>query len=76
LKGGEAQQAENLDYGSFTESFDFCKVSGNTNVIVTDKDSQITHEDHTGFSKGESKWEKFLKINSCDDICKFSSQIS
>lgn len=67
MKCGEAQKAENLDHGS-TESLDFCKVSDNTNIIVSVSDSQISnHEDHTGFSKGESKWEKFLEINSCDD---------
>ena len=71
LMCGEAQQAENLYYGS-TEGLDFCKVSDNANIIATVKDSQMTHhEDHTGFSKGESKWEKFLDINSCDDIGKF-----
>ena len=67
----EAQKAENLDYGS-TASLDFCKVSDNTNIIVSVNDSQMTnHEDHTEFSKGESKWEKFLEINSYDDIGKF-----
>lgn len=71
MKCGETQKAENLDYGS-TESLDFCKVSDNTNIIVSVSDSQISnHEDHTGFSKGESKWEKFLEINSCDDNGKF-----
>ena len=61
MKCGEAQKAENLDYGS-TESLE--KVSDNTNIVVSVNNSQITnHEDHTG----QSKWEKFLDINSCDD---------
>ena len=71
MKCGEAQKAENLDYGS-TESLDFCKVSDNTNIIISVNDGRITnHEDRTGFSKGESKWEKFLEINPCDDNGKF-----
>ena len=71
MKCGEAQKAENLDYGS-TESLDFCKVSDNTNIIIGVNDSEITnHEDRTGFSKGESKWEKFLEINPYDNNGKF-----
>ena len=71
MKCREAQKAENVDYGS-TEGLDFCKVSDNTNITVSVNDSQIAnHEDHTGFSKSESKWEKFLEISSCVDNGKF-----
>lgn len=60
MKCGEAQKAENLDYGSTDHgSIDFRKVS-DTNIIVSAESNKITnHEHHTGFSKGQSKWEKF-----------------
>lgn len=71
MKCGEMQKAENLVYGS-TESHDFCKCSENTNIVVSVDNSKITnHEDNMGFSKGDSKWEKFLEINSSDDNGKF-----
>lgn len=70
MKCGEAQKAKDLASDSEELSHnDYCDFSENTHIIaVNDENSKNTnHEDHTGLTKGDSKWEKFLELNASDD---------
>ncbi len=70
MKCGEAQRAEHLTFDS-EESPNICEFSVNSHSAVNVEDSthftDHDHEDHMGLPKGESKWGKFLEINSSED---------
>ena len=67
MKCGEAQRADQLAFDC-EESPDFYKFSENQHITVNVENSRDSnYEDHTGLQKEESKWEKFLEINSTDD---------
>lgn len=68
MKCGEAQRAELHEYDG-DESPDVCEFKSKNSHIAVDVEDRKNHDDndHVGLPKGESKWEKFLEINSGDD---------
>ena len=67
MKQGEVQKGRDLAYSS-DENRSLRNFSENTPIDDDDESSQATNCDNQeGFSKGESKWERFLEISSIDD---------